>query len=81
MNMSKKKETLLALYRSCKESGQYVFDNNKVREICSQTGFGNPFDVTKIDCSELLPDQVIDDGYCVVHLGSGRHKFMKAIEI
>lgn len=54
--MSKKKETLLALYRSCKESGQYVFDNKKVREICNQTGFGNPFDVTKIDCSELLPD-------------------------
>ena len=81
MNMSKKKETLLALYRSCKESGQYVFDNKKVREICNQTGFGNPFDVTKIDCSELLPDQVIDDGYCVVHLGAGRHMFMKAIDI
>ena len=63
--MSKKKETLLALYRSCKESGQYVFDNNKVREICNQTGFSNPFDVTKIDSSELLPDQVIDNGYYV----------------
>lgn len=71
MVFSKKKETLWALYRSCKESGQYVFDNKKVREICNQTGFSNPFDVTKIDSSELLPDQVFDDGYCVVHLEAG----------
>lgn len=78
--MGLKKKTLIALFRSCKRDGIFKFDNEKVKKICKRTGFGNPFDVTKIDNSSLLPDEIRDAGYCVVHLGKGRHCFMQIID-
>lgn len=75
--VSLKKETISAIFQSCKESGNFTFDNEKVKAICGETGFKNPFDATKVDHSDLLPDQIRRDGYCVVHLGKGRHRFMQ----
>lgn len=74
--MSSKRETLSALFQSCRDEGDFNFDNKKVKKICEQTGFANPFDVTKIDNSGLLPDEMREQNYCVVHLGRGRHRFM-----
>lgn len=79
--MSKKKQTLSALFQSCKNEGVFDFDNEKVKAICQQTEFKNPFDVTKIDNSDLLPDDMREESYCVVHLGGGRHRFMPIANI
>ena len=79
--MSLKKDTLIAIFKSCQHNGDYQFDNNTVKRICAQTGFANPFDVTKVDRLDVLPDVIRNKGYCVVHLGKGRHCFMPAADI
>lgn len=78
--MGKKADTLLLLFDQCSKSGIYEFDNKQVKSACKATGFGNPFDVTKIDHTTKLPDKIRQAGYCIVHLGEGRHCFVKGIE-
>ena len=53
--MSKKSEVLLELYNICKKRNDFVFDNNLVKNVSRSIGFGNPFDVTKIDNKNKLP--------------------------
>lgn len=86
--MSKKKEILAELYADCLKSGNMEFDNDKVKSICTKFKFANPFDVTKIDSSNGLPQSMKDDDVFIVHLGgerrSGRaakHKFINGIDI
>ena len=79
--VGKKKQVLLALFQSCMDSGNYEFDNDKVREVCQQVGFSNQFDVTKLDNTNSLPDEIKDEGYCVVHLGDGQHRFMQVLDV
>ena len=79
--MGKKVKTLELLFEQCKQTGDYEFDNDQVKRVCGETGFKNPFDVTKIDHSDKLPDSIRQAGYCVVHLGQGRHCFLKATDI
>ena len=61
-----------------------TFDNNEVRAICEEVGFGNHFDVTKIDRSAALPEILQRDDVFVVHLGREgnqptRHQFVSGI--
>lgn len=79
--VSKKKEVLTALFESCREKDNYYFDNERVLEFAQSHNFRNHFDATKIDHSSLLPDIVRNAGYCVVHLGLGKHCFLKALDI
>lgn len=53
-----------------------AFDNHLVKEVAKSVGFGNPFDVTKIDTIEKLPPSILREGYCIAHIGQGRHKFI-----
>ena len=78
--MGKKRQTQILLFEQCRQSGIYTFDNAQVKRLCEQTGFKNPFDVTKVDQSAKLPDEVRDAGYCIVHLGRGRHRFVRALD-
>ena len=68
------------LYAMCKARQNFVFTNDEVKEICTDIGFRNPFDATKIDSSAGLPDALIDDDAFVVHLGRGSHQFVFGIE-
>lgn len=74
-----KQEVLARLYALCQEKGDMTFDNNAVREVAAQVGFRNPFDATKIDNSALLPAELQRDDAFVIHLGSGRHRFVAGI--
>lgn len=76
---SRKKQALTGLYNMCKARGNFVFTNDEVKAECAKVGFGNPFDVTKIDSSTGLPDTLIDDDAFVVHLGRGSHQFVFGI--
>lgn len=76
---NKKHKVLEELLKICEDANNLIFDNSLVKAICKQVGFGNPFDVTKIDCSLDLPDVMIKNDYALIHLGEGRHQFIKGI--
>ena len=77
-NQNNKKVVTARLYDWCKARCSLVccrpfhFNNDEVRAICAEVGFGNAFDVTKIDNSADLPDELIQDDVFIVHLGSRR---------
>ena len=75
---SKKKMVLSDIFAHCQKQNQYVFDNDLVKKIAKKHQFGNAYDATKIDNSSILPEEIYKKGYCVVHLGDGKHKFIKA---
>ena len=54
----------------------YEFNNEKVKAI-SGTTFMNQFDATKFDSSKLLPEILKNEGFFIVHLGKGKHAFVK----
>jgi hypothetical protein len=60
----------------CQKRNDYVFDNELVKDISKKVGFGNPFDVTKLDNMSKLPQIFLENDYAVIHLGSGRHQFI-----
>lgn len=57
-----------------------VFYNNLVKDICRKVGFGNPFDVTKLDNKAKLPQILLDNDLAIIHLGGGNHQFIKGID-
>lgn len=46
---SKKITVLTELFEICKQRNDFVFHNDLVKDVCRKHGFGNPFDVTKIN--------------------------------
>lgn len=77
--MGKKQEVIEEIYLHCKKRNNYIFDNQLVKKISLRIGFKNPFDATKIDNTNKLPNLLREDDYFIVHLGEGRHKFIKGI--
>ena len=73
---SNKKLLLSTLFAECRARGSYAFGKDEVRTIAQRLGFGNPFDATKIDHSDLLPDDVREAGYGVLRLGKGNFEFI-----
>ena len=51
-----------------------IFDNSEVRRVCNKIGFGNQFDVTKLDNSTDLPNALVAEDIFVVHLGTPRKR-------
>lgn len=78
--LSKKKQVLQALFETCQQRGQWYFNNEEVKQVCARVGFGNPFDATKVDTMDGLPDIMREQGFCVVHVGKGRHAFIKELQ-
>lgn len=77
--MGTKKEVIAEIFRRCKEKKESIFDNTLVKQVCKEYGFGNPFDVTKLDSTSKFPQILLDEDYFILHLGKGRHKFVKGI--
>ncbi|GHV13794.1 hypothetical protein AGMMS49938_08870 [Fibrobacterales bacterium] len=76
---SKKDKVLEKLFEFCKSENDFVFHNDLVKDVCKKIGFGNPFDVTKLDNETKLPKILTDNDYALVHIGGGNHKFVKGI--
>ena len=72
--MNKKKDVILKLFDICKKRNNFVFDNDLVKDVSKEFGFGNPFDVTKIDTSAKLPDELKNEDYCIAHLGRSEER-------
>ena len=77
--MGTKQEVVAELFKRCQKKGDFVFENAQVKEVCKEYGFGNPFDATKFDDTSKFPQILLDEDYFILHLGSGRHKFVKGI--
>ncbi len=77
---AKKKQVIEDLYKFCLARNNWVFTNDEVKQIATKHGFGNPFDVTKVDTKSVLPEVVLKDGYCIAHLGKGRHCFIPELD-
>jgi hypothetical protein len=74
---SKKKEILEKLFKHCRERNNFVFNNEVVRELSGTKT--NHFDITKLDNTRRLPDILLENDFAVIHLGGGRHKFVRGI--
>lgn len=77
---SKKDQVIEELFKICKRKNNFVFHNDLVKDVCKKIGFGNPFDVTKLDNKTKLPEILVEHDYGVIHIGSGKHKFIKVID-
>ena len=78
--MGKKQEVIIELFNYCKKQGNYEFNNDIVSAISKSKGFGNPFDATKLDNTAKFPDLLRKENYFIVHIGNGRHRFIKGIK-
>ncbi len=79
--MGKKQQVISRLFTICRKRGDWTFDNVLVKTVCREVGFGNPFDATKVDSSSILPDDVRKADYFIVHLGKGRHRFVRGVSL
>jgi hypothetical protein len=79
--MGKKRELLGELFEHCKRVGNMEFDNSLVKQLAEKHAFGNPFDATKIDHSAKLPEALRAADHFLVHLGDGKHRFVKGIAL
>jgi hypothetical protein len=77
--MGTKQDVIAEIFKICKKRNKYVFDNSLVKEISKKYKFGNPFDATKLDDTSKFPQILLDEDYFILHLGNGRHKFVKGI--
>jgi hypothetical protein len=50
-----------------------------VKNVSKDVGFGNPFDATKLDNKTKLPEILLEKDYAIIHLGNGKHRFVKGI--
>jgi len=78
--MGTKQDVITEIFKLCRKKGDFVFNNTLVKKICKKHGFGNPFDITKLDDTSKFPQILLDDDYFILHLGEGRHKFIKGIK-
>lgn len=77
--MGTKQEVIAELFKRCQKKKDFVFDNVLVKQVCKEYGFGNPFDATKLDDTSKFPQILLDEDYFILHIGRGRHKFVKGI--
>lgn len=79
--MGTKQDVITELFKRCKQKNDFVFDNALVKQVCREYNFGNPFDATKLDDTSKFPQILLDEDYFILHLGGGKHKFVKGINI
>ena len=78
--MSKKHLVVEKVYQICKAENRFEFDNDLVKKVAADVGFGNPFDATKFDSKSKLPATLLANDIAIIHLGGGMHRFIKGID-
>lgn len=78
--VSKKQMALAEIFHICKSSGNMIFDTSTLSSIAKKYDIKNHFDIVKVDSSSKLPPEMIDSDYFLVHLGGGKHMFVKGIK-
>ncbi len=78
--MNKKQKVITEIFKTCQKNNNYIFDNELVKSVSKKVGFGNPFDATKLDNTDKFPGILLENDYFIIHLGSGKHQFIKGID-
>ena len=78
--LSKKQQVLERLFLQCEQKGSYKFSNSDVKQVANAVDFKNPFDATKVDSREILPQSIRQKGYCIAHIGRGRYRFIPELQ-
>jgi hypothetical protein len=78
--LSKKQQVLERLFLQCEQKGSYEFSNSDVKQVANAVDFKNPFDATKVDSREILPQSIRQKGYCIAHIGRGRYRFIPELQ-
>ena len=80
MAQSYKRDVIATIFNRLRneypKSAVLQFNNGEVKKV-SGSDFGNQFDATKFDSLILLPKEVRENGFFIVHLGKGNHAFVK----
>jgi hypothetical protein len=80
---SKKRQVITEIFEGLraidKRSDILTFGNEMVKEVTTKHRFRNPFDATKFNTYESLPDSLKQTGFIIVHLGRGNHAFVKGV--
>jgi len=79
MDKSKKKRIVAEIFDICNKKNNFVFDNTLVRDVSIKYGFKNQHDATKLDNSDMLPDVLKQNDLFILHIGKGKHQFVKGI--
>ncbi|MHA1116527.1 MAG: type II restriction enzyme [Candidatus Heimdallarchaeaceae archaeon] len=79
---SQKSELLGNFFKKCLKEHNFQFSNKDLKKYASENNYpvGNIFDVTKLDHISKLPGEMKEKDYCLIHIGSGNHLFVKGIE-
>jgi len=77
--MGIKQDVIAEIFKICKKRKNFTFNNELVKEICEKHSFRNLFDATKLDDTSKFPKVLLDEGCFVLHLGQGKHRFVKGI--
>ncbi|MDR1543847.1 MAG: hypothetical protein LBS50_05455 [Prevotellaceae bacterium] len=80
MRANTKHQVIEKLFEICKQRNNFEFHNDLVKDVSKKFGFGNPFDVTKLDNKDKLPKILLENDIAIIHIGSGKHKFIKGID-
>ena len=78
--MGIKQDVLSDIFKNCLKNKTLIFDNELVKKFCKMRGFGNPFDVTKLDNTKVFPEIMMKNDYFIIHIGEGKHQFVKGID-
>ena len=63
----------------CRERGDMSFTSRELRSAAERYNFSNPHDAVKIDNLSKLPETLRENDHCIVHLGKGRHQFIRGV--
>jgi hypothetical protein len=81
MAESKKRKSIRLIFEDLQKknphSNKLVFSNEIVKKVTGDVKFSNQFDATKFESYEKLPDCLRENGFFIIHLGKGRHVFIK----
>lgn len=79
--LSKKRQLIEEIFEGLRKidskSDILLFNNDTVKEVSTRVKFRNPFDATKFDTFESMPENLKKEGFFIVHLGRGNHAFVK----
>src|SRR3990170_4697996 len=82
-DQSKKRQLIIQIFEALrgldKRSDVLPFSNETVKEVSTRVRFRNPFDATKFNTYESLPECLKQEGFIVVHLGRGNHAFVRGV--
>lgn len=78
--MGIKQDVIAEIFKTCEKRHDFAFDNELVKQVCKKYDFANPFDATKIDDTSKFPEILKSKDYFILHLGEGKHKFVKGIK-